>query len=86
LNRFISKLTERSLSFFTILRGFAKVEWGAVQQKVFDDLKNYLEQLPTLSSQSRGNFSSYVSATHSAVSGALVVEKEFSTNGKTAKQ
>jgi hypothetical protein len=29
LNRFISKLAERSLPFFAILRGFAKVEWGA---------------------------------------------------------
>jgi hypothetical protein len=29
LNRFISKLVERSLPFFTILRGFAKIEWGA---------------------------------------------------------
>jgi hypothetical protein len=28
LNRFIAKLTERSLSFFSILRGPTKVEWG----------------------------------------------------------
>jgi hypothetical protein len=31
LNQFISKLAERSLPFFTILRGSAKVEWGAEQ-------------------------------------------------------
>jgi hypothetical protein len=29
LNRFISKLAERSLPFFTILRGFVKIHWGA---------------------------------------------------------
>jgi hypothetical protein len=29
LNRFISKLAERSLPFFTILRGFVKIQWGA---------------------------------------------------------
>jgi hypothetical protein len=28
LNRFISKLAERSLPVFTILRGSAKIEWG----------------------------------------------------------
>jgi hypothetical protein len=50
LNRFISKLAKRSLPFFTILRGSADVEWGAEQQKAFDDLKSYIEKLPTLSS------------------------------------
>jgi hypothetical protein len=28
LNRFIAKLAERNLSFFSILRGSTKVEWG----------------------------------------------------------
>jgi hypothetical protein len=28
LNRYIMKLAERSLPFFSILRGSAKVEWG----------------------------------------------------------
>jgi hypothetical protein len=42
LNRFIVKQAERSLPFFSILRGSAKVEWGPKQQKAFDDLKQYL--------------------------------------------
>jgi hypothetical protein len=50
LNRFIAKLAERSLPFFSILRGSAKEDWGTEQQKAFDDLKRYLEHLPTLSS------------------------------------
>jgi hypothetical protein len=33
------KLAERSLPFFSVLRGSAKVEWGPEQQKAFDDLK-----------------------------------------------
>jgi hypothetical protein len=33
LNRFISNLAEHSMSFFTILRGSVKIEWGAMQQK-----------------------------------------------------
>jgi hypothetical protein len=28
LNRFITKLAEQSLPFFTVLRGSAKMEWG----------------------------------------------------------
>jgi hypothetical protein len=29
LNRFIAKLVEKRLHFFSILRGFTKVDWGA---------------------------------------------------------
>jgi hypothetical protein len=48
LNRFIAKLAKRSLPFFSMLRGSAKVKWGPEQQKAFDDLKRYLQHLPTL--------------------------------------
>jgi hypothetical protein len=50
LNRIIVKLAERSLQFFTVLRGSTKMEWGLEQQKGFKDLNLYLQQLPTLSS------------------------------------
>jgi hypothetical protein len=45
LNRFIAKLVERSLPFFTVL--------GA-QQEAYEDLKSYLQLLPTLSSPEQG--------------------------------
>jgi hypothetical protein len=54
LNQFISKLAECSLPFFTVLRGFRKVDWGVEQQNALDDLKNYLEHLPMLSSPELG--------------------------------
>jgi hypothetical protein len=54
LNRFIAKLADTSLPFFSILRGSAKVEWGREQHKAFDDLKQYLQHLPTLSSPKQG--------------------------------
>jgi hypothetical protein len=86
LNRFISKVTERIMPFFTVLRGSIEIEWGAEQQKAFKGLKSYLEKLPTLSSPEQGQpLILYVSATHSAVSGALVVKKEIVDNGKAAK-
>jgi hypothetical protein len=87
LNRFISKLAERSLPFFTILRGSAKIKWGVEQQKAFKDLKSYLEKLPTLSSPEQGQpLFLYVSATHATVSEALMVEKETIGSGKATKQ
>jgi hypothetical protein len=87
LNRFIAKLAERSLPFFSVLRGSAKVEWGPEQQKAFDDLRQYLQHLPTLSSPEQGQpLILYIFATHSVVSGALVIEKETEQMGNTAKQ
>jgi hypothetical protein len=69
------------------LRGSAKVDWGAEQQQAFDDLKHYLEHLTTLSSPEQGQpLILYVSATHSAVNGALVVEKEIKHKDKIVKQ
>jgi hypothetical protein len=86
LNQFISKLAEHSLPFFTVLRGSTKIQWGAEQQKAFESLKSYLQELPTLSSPEKGQpLILYVSATHATVSGALVVEKEFVSNGKPMK-
>jgi hypothetical protein len=53
------------------------VEWGPEQHKAFDDLKQYLQHLPTLSSPQQGQLLIlYISTTHTLVSGALVVEKE----------
>jgi hypothetical protein len=74
-------------SIFTVLRGSEKVDWGVKQQKVFDDLKNYLEHLPMLSSIEEGQpIILYISAMHLAVSRALVIEKETIHNNKIAKQ
>jgi hypothetical protein len=84
LNRFISKLAERSLPFFTVLRGSAKIEWGVEQQKAFKSLKSYLQELPTLSNPEKGQpLILYILATHTAVSGALMVEKEILSNEAT---
>jgi ribonuclease HI len=87
LNQFVAKLAEHSLPFFTILRGSIRVDWGVEQHKAFDDLKSYLECLPTLSSLEQGQpLILYVSAMHSTVSRALVVEKETTHNDKIVKQ
>jgi hypothetical protein len=69
------------------LRDSTKVDSGVEQQQAFDDLKHYLVNLPTLSSPEQGKpLILYVSATHSEVSRALVVEKEIKNKDKTTKQ
>jgi hypothetical protein len=70
-----------------MLWGSTKVEWGPEQEKTFNDLKQYLQHLPTLSSPEQGQpIILYVCATHSIVSGALVVKKMGTVGscGKTA--
>jgi hypothetical protein len=48
LNRFISSSAERNLPFFEVLKSAEVFQWVADQQKAFEDLKQYLIQLTTL--------------------------------------
>jgi hypothetical protein len=77
LNRFISKSAERNLPFFEILKSPEVFQWGLAQQRVFEELKQYLIDLTTLTPPSPGApLLLYVAASHSAVSAALVQEKQ----------
>jgi hypothetical protein len=49
----MSKLAERSFPFFTVLRGFGSFQWRPKKQKAFNELKEYIQQLPALSSLER---------------------------------
>jgi hypothetical protein len=88
LNRFMLKLAERSLSFFTVLRGSGSIQWGLEQQIAFDVLKDNIQKLSTLSSpQPDQPLILYVSVSHTAVSGALVQQREtFKENMKLSHQ
>jgi hypothetical protein len=86
-NRFMLKLAEWSLPFFAVLRGSCNFEWGSEQQKAFDDLKEYIKQLPKLSNPEPGQpLILYVSASHTTMSGALVQERETLQNKKKTTQ
>jgi hypothetical protein len=77
LNRFISRSAERNLPFFEILKSAKVFQWGPAQQKAFEELKQYLIDLTTLNPPSLGTLLLlYVAASHSAVSAALVQEKQ----------
>jgi hypothetical protein len=76
LNRFISRSAERNLPFFEILKSAEVFQWGPAQQKAFEELKQYLIDLTTLTPPAPGApLLLYVAASHSAVSVALIHEK-----------
>jgi hypothetical protein len=73
LNRFISRLVERNLPFFEVLKSAEVFLWGSTQQKAFEELKQYLIELTTLTPSPSGiPLLLYVAASHAAVSAALV--------------
>jgi ribonuclease HI len=76
LNRFISRSAERNLPFFEVLKSAEVFQWSPAQQKAFEELKQYLIDLTTLTPPVLGApLLLYVAASHSAVSAALVQEK-----------
>jgi hypothetical protein len=84
LNRFISRSAERNLPFFEILKSIEVFQWGPAQQKAFEELKQYLIDLTTLTPPSSGTpLLLYVAASHVAISAALVQEKQ---DGQIKKQ
>jgi hypothetical protein len=76
LNRFISKVAERSLPFFKVLRVNSIFQWGAEQQQAFEDLRNYLEEAAVMSKPSpKADLQLYIAATGTTVSAILVEER-----------
>jgi hypothetical protein len=66
---------ERSLSFFEVLESAEVFQWGPPRQQAFEELKDYLIKLTTLSPPSLGaTLLLFVSASQSTVSAALVQE------------
>jgi hypothetical protein len=77
LNRFISRSAERNLPFFEILKSAEVFQWGPAQQKAFEELKQNLIDLTTLTLPSSGTpLLLYVAASHSTVSVALIQKKQ----------
>jgi hypothetical protein len=84
LNRYISRSAERNLPFFVILKSAEVFQWGPTKHKAFEELKQYLIDLTTLTPPSSGTLLLlYVAASHSAVSAELVQEKQ---DGKVIRQ
>ena len=74
LNKFVSKVTDKCLSFFKVLK--KAFEWTDECQKAFQDLKTYLATTPLLSPSVIGKeLYLYLAVTPHAVSSALIREE-----------
>jgi dsDNA-binding SOS-regulon protein len=77
LGRFISKLGEKGLPFFKLLKKADKFVWDDEAQKAFEALKESLTTPPVKTpSILKETLLLYISATTNVVSTILVVERE----------
>ena len=77
LNRFISRLGERGLPLYRLLKKSDRFEWTAEAQEALDMVKQFLTKPPVLVPPSNGeSLLLYIAATTQVVSAALVVERE----------
>jgi hypothetical protein len=77
LNRFISRLGEKGLPFFKLLKKTGKFEWTEEAKEAFKSLKAYLTSSPILTPPKKHeDMMLYIAATSMVVNAALVVERE----------
>jgi len=75
LNRFLSRLGERGLPFFKLLKQQDKFEWTTEAAEALKNLKHHLQSLPVLTAPLPGEeLLLYIAATTHVVSTAIVVE------------
>ncbi|XP_052189925.1 uncharacterized protein LOC127799739 [Diospyros lotus] len=73
LGRFLSKYAERSLPFFKALKGGKNFQWTPECEKAFQELKEYLKEIPLLTRPETGEkLYLYLGVSHQAVSAVLV--------------
>jgi len=77
LSRFISRLGDRGLPFFKLLRKSDKFEWNDDASKAFQELKDFLTMPPVLAPPEDGEvLLLYIAATTNVVSTVLIVERD----------
>ena len=77
LNRFISRLGEKGLPFFKLLKKTDKFEWTEEANEAFKKLKAYLTSSPVLTPPKKyEDMMLYIAATSTVISTAIVVERE----------
>ena len=77
LNRFISRLGEKGLPFFKLLKKTDKFEWTEEANEAFKKLKAYLTSSPVLTPLKKyEDMMLYIVATSTVISTAIVVERE----------
>ena len=76
LNRFISRLGEKGLPFFKLLKKKDKFEWTEEANEAFKKLKAYLTSLVLTPPNKYEDMMLYIAATSTVISTTIVVEKE----------
>jgi hypothetical protein len=76
LNRFISRLAERALPFFKLIRGSGPFTWTEEAEQDFQEMKHYLTSLPVLVALDLGEtLFLYLAAMTEVISIVLVAER-----------
>jgi hypothetical protein len=77
LNQFISRLGERGLPFFKLLKLHNKFKWTEEANQALQDLKHHLQSSPILTAPQPGeNLLLYITATTHVVCMAIMVERQ----------
>ena len=77
VSRFISRLGEKGLPFFKLLKASEKYEWSEEADATFTQLKQYLTSPPVLTTPREDEtLLLYIAATNRVVSTAMVVEHD----------
>ena len=77
LSHFISRLGEKGLPFFKLLKASRKFTWTPEANKAFDELKQFLTMPPVMTAPQPGEtLLVYIVATNRVVSTAIIVERE----------
>ena len=77
LNRFISRLGEKGLPFFKLLKKIDKFEWTEEANEAFKKLKAYLTSSPVLTSPKKDeDMMLYIATTSTVISTGIVIERE----------
>jgi hypothetical protein len=86
LSRFISRLAERALPFFKLMRGSGPFVWTEEAERAFQEMKQYLTSLPVLVAPDPDEtLFLYLAATTEVISMVLVTERsEFPSQGAPA--
>ena len=77
MSRFISRLGEKAIPLYQMLKKTDKFVWSEAADKAFEDLKRQLVELPVLAAPiDKEPLLLYVAANARAVSVAIVVERK----------
>jgi hypothetical protein len=76
LNRFISRLGERGLPFFKLLKRQDKFQWTEEAERALQDLKQHLQSPPVLTAPLLGeDLLLYIAATTHVISSIIIIER-----------